>query len=421
MRLLYFLLLLFIVFTSCDERLGSLKPLDMEAIEVEELPISNLDNIPNPTSGESHLPRLKAHGDKLYMTWVEQKDSLAILNYSIYYNQKWTPTETVVSGTDWFINWADFPTVAINDGTIMATFLQKSAQGTYDYDVKYTLRDAATGKWSIPKTLHNDGIAAEHGFVSLLPYQDGFFATWLDGRNTKTSANIHDPHEHSGAGAMTLRSAVIGKDGTVSLRTELDNRICDCCNTAVAQSDQGIVIVYRDRSDGEIETRDIYRTIWKEDATIAGTPVFNDNWKINGCPVNGPAIDADGNKVVTAWFTAANDTPQVLVAFSSDGGLNFGNTIRVDTSDAIGRVDVVLTEDGSAMVLWMEPKGEDVVLQLKKIYKDGSSDAAQTITQLSGERMSGFPQIERIGNNLFISYTDVQGEHKSIKLKASSL
>lgn len=419
MRLLFsFFFILFL--SSCDERLGSLKTLDMDTIEVEELETALPVGLPieNPTSGYAHLPRLKADGNQLYMSWVEQEDSLSILKYAVYADARWSPPETIASGTDWFVNWADFPALAINKGTLMATFLQKSAEGTYDYDIKYTLRNQETGSWSLPKTLHNDHTAAEHGFVSLVPYEKGFFATWLDGRNTKPSEGGHDNHGRGGSGAMTLRAAMIDVKGKVTKRTELDNRICDCCNTSAALTKEGIAVVYRDRSETAIETRDIYRTIWQGKGWTIPTPVHTDNWEINGCPVNGRAIDARDTTAVAAWFSAAKDIPSVQIAFSHDSGLNFGTPTRVDAGNAIGRVDVTLLEDKSALVLWMEPEGKENLLQLKRVYPNGIAEPAQTITQMSSERMSGFPQLERIGNSVYIAWTDAIKDAASVRFLA---
>ena len=39
----------------------------------------------------------------------------------------------------------------------------------------------------------------------------------------------------------------------------------------------------------------------------ATTAVYNDGWKIAACPVNGPAVAANGKRVALAWFTAPND------------------------------------------------------------------------------------------------------------------
>lgn len=422
MKTPYFLLIL-ILFISCDERLSSKKTVDLDTIDVEEQELPWSESLENPSQGYAHLPRLKSQDGKLHMTWVEQEDSLAVLKYSVYEEPTWSPVEVVASGKDWFVNWADFPAVAVNNGTVMATFLQKSAKGTYDYDVKYTLKNKVSGQWSSSQTLHNDNIAAEHGFVSLLSYQEGFFATWLDGRNTDSSGGGHDSSGHGGMGAMTLRSALIDVQGKITKRNELDNRICDCCSTSAVQTDEGLVIVYRDRSEGDAETRDIYRAIWQEESTIVPAPVYNDNWKINGCPVNGPAIDAIDNTAVAAWFTAAGDSPQVLVAFSQDGGLNFDKAIPISEGEAIGRVDVVMLEDGSAAVLYIDHNfwegithADAVNLWLKRVYQDGTTGVAKKVNSISAERMSGFPQIETSNGILYVAWTDTQDKSASIEV-----
>ena len=49
--------------------------------------------------------------------------------------------------------------------------------------------------------------------------------------------------------------------------------------------------------------------------------IFNDQWKIAGCPVNGPRITAYGKQVAVAWFSAPNDVPQVKIIFSNENNL----------------------------------------------------------------------------------------------------
>ena len=88
--------------------------------------------------------------------------------------------------------------------------------------------------------------------------------------------------------------------------------------TAAAVTAEGPIVAYRDRSEGEI--RDIYISrlaggTWSEPA-----PVHRDNWKIAACPVNGPALSANGRQVAIAWFTAQGEEGHVFAAFSSDPG-----------------------------------------------------------------------------------------------------
>ncbi len=412
MRKIILLLCVCLAF-SCKQKEETLSVDDKQEIGIRK----HTENIENPTQGKAHLPRLKSQDGKLHMTWVEEEDSLALLKYAHFDGERWSTPERVASGTDWFVNWADFPTIAENKGALLSTFLQKSAQGTYDYNVMYTIKGKEQEKWSEPKVLHSDGVAAEHGFVSVLPYGDNaFFAVWLDGRNTKSGGHDnHDSHNDDG-GAMTLRSALIRIDGTVTNRTELDARICDCCNTSVTMTDQGPAVIYRDRSDDILEIRDISITRLVNGFWTSPMSVGDDQWQINGCPVNGPTIDAQDSHVIAAWFTAANDTPQVLAAFSSTSGETFMPPIRIDTGNAIGRVDTVMLNDNSGLVSWLEPKGDAIVLQVVRIYENGMHSDPIVITNTSAERQSGFPQLEVIDDVVYVAWTNIESNKSSIEI-----
>jgi hypothetical protein len=92
-------------------------------------------------------------------------------------------------------------------------------------------------------------------------------------------------------------------------------------------------------------------------------PLAHDGWEVNGCPVNGPAVAAAGPQVAAAWFTAANETSRVNVAFSADSGATFGPPIVVDDGRPLGRVDVVLLDQGRALVSWLEQSANGAELR----------------------------------------------------------
>jgi len=68
---------------------------------------------------------------------------------------------------------------------------------------------------------------------------------------------------------------------------------------------EGPIVAYRDRSDTEI--RDIYVSRSVGSNWSQPVAVHRDNWQIAACPVNGPALSADGTAVALAWFTAKGD------------------------------------------------------------------------------------------------------------------
>jgi hypothetical protein len=110
--------------------------------------------------------------------------------------------------------------------------------------------------------------------------------------------------------------------------------------------------------------------------------------------------------VVVAWFTAANETPRVKVIFSSDGGLTFGQPIQADESRPVGRVDIRMLEDGSALVSWLEQTAKGAEVKVRRVRPDGSLGKSITVAESSTARVSGFPQMACAGNEIMFAWTD---------------
>ena len=369
---------------------------------------TNVKLLASPADTASAEPYLFTDKNEVvYLSWVEKRKGKNWLKFSVMNKEKWSEPMVISSGDNWFVNWADYPTLAGDgDKNLVAHFLEKSEKGTYTYDVKL-VTSADQGKtWGAPEILHDDGKKAEHGFVSMIPYQDNFFVSWLDGRNAvRETAGGHDEGHH---GQMTIRGALVDKKGKKSAEWELDNRVCDCCQTSAAITANGPVVVYRDRSKDEI--RDISIVRFVNGKWTSPKPIFSDNWKIAGCPVNGPRIAAQGNDLAIVWFTSPDKKAQVNIVFSTDGGASFNAPIRIDEGKAIGRVDVVVLDDKNAMVSWME--GE--VIKAVKVYRDGKKEPSIIIASSAASRSSGFPQVTKSGNNLIFAWTD--DKEKTIKV-----
>ena len=360
-----------------------------------------------PGSGRAHL---FADGDRVILSWTEPVDSLRhALRFATWTGDAWSTPQTVIERDSLFVNWADFPSLlALDDGRLAAHLLVRSGAAPYAYDVHVTQSTDGGATWSNTLVPHTDGTQTEHGFVSLLPWPgstagDRVGMVWLDGRNT--GGGHGDAH---GGGAMTLRFASLDADGTLHDEAELDDRICDCCGTAAVRTSDGAVAFYRDRSADEV--RDVAFVRFDGTAWSAPRPLGGEGWVIDGCPVNGPAAAADGDRIAVAYFTAANDTPAVRVAFSDDGGRTFGAPVTVDDDAPLGRVDVALLPDGSAFVLWLSrtpetPDESSAALRAQRLYADGRRASPVLVTPTSGDRRSGFPQLARHGNHLFFAWT----------------
>lgn len=366
-----------------------------------------VEPIPSPAGDGSAQPHLAVAPDgTVVLSWLEPQGDVHALRYSRLEGETWSEPVEIARGTDWFVNWADFPSVVpITDEIWAAHWLARSADSAYAYDVMLTVSDDAGETWSKPFRPHTDGTPTEHGFVTLFPWQDAVGVVWLDGRN------MTGGHGDHGGGGMTLRSALVSPAGELLDGQLVDGLVCDCCQTDAVVTGDGPLVVYRNRTEDEI--RDIQAVRAGDDGWGEPVAVHDDGWKIAGCPVNGPAISTDGRQIDVAWYTAA-DEPAVRFARSHDGGETYSEPLHVDLAPrpTWGRVDVVTLADGSSVVSYVDhtAPGRGHVM-LREITAAG--ELAPDASFLSGDepaRQVGFPQIARDDNDLIVAWTSAEGE-----------
>lgn len=351
---------------------------------------------PCQEGGEGHLVKLT--DGTLALSWVEYVDDTTDqLRWTPWNGTEWGTPVTIAGGSDWFVNWADFPSMApfAAPGKMAAHWLQKSAEGTYDYEVRVSTSVDGGQTWEPSFVPHQDSIPAEHGFVSMQPFGESqMLAVWLDGRFTKQDD-----------GAMTLRTAAFTADGTLSAQKELDHRICDCCQTDLVVAEDEALVVYRDRSQEEI--RDIWFVRYDGSGWSEPQPVHRDNWLIAGCPVNGPAVAKNSGGYWAAWFTGADNEPKVKVAHLAAGQEAFSEPQQLDFGNPLGRVDVV-TLGESVFVSWMENGEEEQAYLCLAELHGGEVVRKEKIKQTSGSRAAGFPVLEVVDEQtLFLAHTEV--------------
>ena len=378
----------------------------------------NIEEISFLHNNSNAQPSLVSNDGSLSLTWISSnEDDKATLNFSQLKDGEWTNSQEVATGSDWFVNWADFPTHAISGNLILTSYLEKSASGNYTYDVILSLQKLSGEKIIEDFVLNTDGIEAEHGFVSIVAKNnEGFYVTWLDGRNTvsKTKETHHK--------AMTIRFAEITNTGEIINETELDATTCDCCQTSIALSSEGPIVVYRNRSEDEI--RDIYITKYRNGIWEQPVPVFNDGWEINGCPVNGPKVVVNQTTTAVAWFTAADDNPKVNLSFSLSDKDEFNLPIQLNDLDAIGRVDVAFLNSKEVIVSYIEFDDNATYLKVKKVSVEGEVSKAFTISVIDSGRDTGVPQLEVMDNVVYLVWTNVldgKNQLKSVKFNSEDL
>lgn len=372
----------------------------------------DITSIANPSPPGARFPNLHGDSNGATMSWIQSDDEVTYhIAYSKYEDGAWSEPETLHSSSSYFVNWADFPSVVTWDGNpIAAHWLQKVDGGTYAYHVNMTMMQA-DGSWGDVFSPHTDGTPTEHGFVSLLPLDsERVLAVWLDGRNTEGGSHEgHDDH-HMGTAdlstAMTLRSAVVSIDGTLSHEQEIDSAVCDCCQTGLTAVPGGALAIYRNRDENEI--RDIAIARFDLETGTWSTPTIPnaDGWEIGGCPVNGPRIIANGHHVVAVWFTMAGGDPVVKAMRSTDGGITFGKSVVIDNVQNSGRVDVVLDPNGDAWISWLGSQNAKPTLALRRWQQSGTLGTTHYISGMDVSRRSGFPRMAAVDEGILMAWTD---------------
>ncbi len=298
------------------------------------------------------------------------------------------------------VNRADFPSIAMRGKTMIAQWSTRNGHGAM---VHLARSDDGGATWSPARTPH-PSVASQFGFVSLTPNGD---AVWLDGRGLKGGV------EGEGDMQLWFNDAAI------------DARVCDCCQTAMAMTSNGPIVAYRDRSEDEI--RDIAVIRRTSGGWTKPKVVHADGWKIAGCPVNGPQLDANGKRVAIAWFTAVNEQPRVYAAYSNDAGATFSAPARVDSGNPAGRVDIALLANGSAVATWVEQRPDRFILFARRVGSNVATAApsGRGAAEGSGTHMPveiasdprGFPRIAVSKENIGVVWAAAERVHfKTIQL-----
>ena len=351
-------------------------------------------------------------GGGYVLTWIDRVDDGARLEFAqLDARGEVLRRGRIAEGSDWFVNGADFPSLAILDNGDWVTFVLRKSDpaAPYAYDI-WTTRSRDQGRsWSALALLHDDGTPTEHGFVALLPDGgDRALAVWYDGRlgAGATDHGAHDGHETEGR--MTLRGAVLRRDGAPREAMQLDDYTCSCCNTDAVRTPEGPLVAYRDRTPAEL--RDIAWIARRGGAWTAPRAVHADGWVVAGCPVNGPALALAGARPVVAWPTFVDDSHRVRVARREGEG--WSQPVELEAGAGVqGRVDVAPWGADGALVSWLGARDGQSALRVAQLRADLTEVARLDVVVLPDGRMTGMPRMAGHGDSAVLVWTspDVPG------------
>lgn len=140
-------------------------------------------------------------------------------------------------------------------------------------------------------------------------------------------------------GALMLARSGGEDGGSVVAARAIDDEVCECCQPDPLVQGQRVLIAFRNLAhDGADDLRDIHVIVSEDGGATFGesVPISDESWRINACPISGPALAASGDVVYAAWMDGradrakTGDRGDVWLARSEDGGRTWSANARVN-------------------------------------------------------------------------------------------
>ena len=86
----------------------------------------SVQRLASPAGPNSSEPQIVDSGRGRILSWVERVGTTSHLKFAERMGSGWSPAVTAASGNDWFLSYADVPSVMrLTDGTLVAQWLQQ--------------------------------------------------------------------------------------------------------------------------------------------------------------------------------------------------------------------------------------------------------------------------------------------------------
>jgi hypothetical protein len=225
-------------------------------------------------------------------------------------------------------------------------------------------------------------------------------------------------YKKSGGGDLSIYYVAADQDNTNPFPPDhrIAKDICSCCRTAAALDVDGLpVILARFVYPGNIRDHGLIKL------SADGRPsqpwrVTYDDWKIEGCPIHGPAlsISADGRYHMT-WFSQGKAHSGLFYAWSDDQGKTFSKPLAIgDASKLPGRADVLAVGKQVALV-WKEFDGVKTTVQAIRSEDGGQHwTAPKMVAETSA--VSDYPALISDGKRIFLSWNNSDTGYRLIRI-----
>lgn len=261
--------------------------------------------------------------------------------------------------------------------------------------------------FSPPRPLVDNTASQRFATLTVDP-EGGLFAAWLDKRGVVAAAK--QGKAYPGA-AVAFSWSEDGGNTFSPSRIAHDNS-CECCRLGVAFTAPGRpAVLFRNVFGGTVRDHAI---ITFADATTPGPleRVSVDDWKLEGCPHQGPSLALSPARTYHAvWSTQGDVRKGLFYARSTDGGRHFSTPMALGNPDHDLSRPYVTALPGAVWLAWKDFDGEEASVNVRLSRDDGVTWSAPRVVAKTADA-SDHPMLVTDGRHAYLSWmTKIEGYH----------
>jgi hypothetical protein len=302
------------------------------------------------------------------------------------------------------------PRVVLTGSAVDVLWTSRSATGT---TIRIARSENGGRTFSTSRELQQEGAPGDRGWPALSVDGSGRpHAVWLDHRGLADPAgarHVHgaarNPEEKHDGVAMAQKSALLYSHGAGE--HEIAKGVCYCCKTALVNGPEHTVFAaWRHVFAGNI--RDIAFTMSRDGGRTFASPVriSEDQWQLDGCPDDGPALAVDAQGGVHAvWPTVVSQPePHKAIFYASTrDGRTFTERLRVSTElHNAAHPQVAIDPRGNVFVVW-----DEIIDGRRQVVVSHRRDRQFTPpTPIGTTAPAWYPAIARTSDGILIAATE---------------
>jgi len=270
------------------------------------------------------------------------------------------------------------------------------------------------GRTFLPSaSLGDEAIVGERGFQSVTVGADHVVrAAWLDQRrdpDTPAHKNVEGDWD-----PMHLMFASTSSDGRWWPEARLATNVCGCCKTAIlTRADGSVYVAFRNIYPGDL--RDISLSVSRNGGRTFAAPVriSEDHWSLDGCPDDGPTMQADATGTVhIVWPTLVQGPEPAIGLFhvSTRDGVTFTARQAIPTAGTSKPAHPQLMTDayGTLTLVWDEAQGSTHRAFLRRLTPQSSGSVQIGDMQvISGDLPAVYPVVAPTTSGVVTAWTEV--------------